>query len=135
MNMRSGMDATPKIAATPSSAAAPRRGQPTDRDITDTADVFGLLADPGRLRLLIALRLGEQNVGQLADLSGLSESATSHALRLLRAHRVVEVRRDGRMAIYRLADVHVSELLEIALAHAEHTELIHPERGGGHGNG
>ncbi|MDQ1719861.1 MAG: ArsR family transcriptional regulator, lead/cadmium/zinc/bismuth-responsive transcriptional [Pseudonocardiales bacterium] len=111
--------------------APPPGVDPSDRDIADTAEVFGLLSDPGRLRLLIALRSGEQNVGRLAALSGLSDSATSHALRLLRAHRVVDVRRVGRMAIYRLADVHVSEFLDTALAHAEHTELIHPERGRG----
>jgi DNA-binding transcriptional ArsR family regulator len=101
---------------------------PAPRIVIDTAEVFGLLSDPGRLRLLVALRVGEQNVGQLAAVCGLSESATSHALRLLRAHRVVEVRRSGRMAFYRLADAHVLQLLDTALEHAEHTELIHPER-------
>jgi ArsR family transcriptional regulator, lead/cadmium/zinc/bismuth-responsive transcriptional repressor len=99
-----------------------------DREITDAAEVFGLLSDPGRLRLLSALRDHERNVGELAELTGLSESSTSHALRLLRAHRVVEGRREGRMAYYRLADDHVRQVLETALAHAVHTELIHPER-------
>ncbi|WP_433220855.1 ArsR/SmtB family transcription factor [Microtetraspora malaysiensis] len=101
---------------------------PTDRDLTDTADVFGLLADPGRLRLLLALLEGELCVCDLAAVSGLSESATSHALRLLRAHRVVSVRRAGRMAYYRLDDAHVRMLLDLAVAHTEHTEAIHPER-------
>lgn len=102
---------------------------PDNRQIVDTAEVFGLLSDPGRLRLISCLRNGEHNVGDLAERTGLSESATSHALRLLRAHRVVDVRREGRMAYYRLADAHVRQLLDVALAHAEHTELIHPERG------
>jgi DNA-binding transcriptional ArsR family regulator len=101
---------------------------PGDREIVDTAEVFGLLGDPGRLRLIACLRGGEHNVGDLAERTGLSESATSHALRLLRAHRVVDVRRAGRMAYYRLADAHVRQLLDVALAHAEHTSLIHPER-------
>ena len=48
-------------------------------------------------------------------------------LRLLRAHRIVQARRDGRMVHYRLADEHVRQLLEVALQHAEHSELIHPE--------
>jgi len=103
---------------------------PTEREVADTADVFGLLSDPGRLRLLIALRAGEANVGALASRSGLSESAASHALRLLRAHQVVQVRRAGRLAFYRLADEHVSELLDTALAHIGHSELAHPERSG-----
>ena len=102
---------------------------PAPADITRAADVFGLLADPGRLRILLVLRAGEANVGQLSRRCGLSESATSHALRLLRAHQVVQVRRIGRLACYRLADAHVADLLGIAIAHIEHTQrLILPTR-------
>ncbi len=101
---------------------------PAPADVDDAADVFALLADPGRLRLLAALRVGEASVGVLARTAGLSESATSHALRLLRAHRIVQVRRQGRMAFYRLADAHVQVLLDTAFAHAGHSALVHPER-------
>lgn len=86
----------------------------------DTSDVFGLLSDSGRLRLLVAMLDGELCVHDLAAVSGLSESAVSHALRLLRAHRVVGVRREGRMAFYRLEDAHVRMLLDLALAHIDH---------------
>lgn len=102
-----------------------RAGMPAGADVADLADVFGLLADPGRLRLLAALLHGELCVGDLAAAAGLSESAASHALRILRAHRVVAVRRSGRMAYYALADVHVRMLLELALAHVEHSDLVH----------
>jgi DNA-binding transcriptional ArsR family regulator len=91
----------------------------------DVADVFGLLSDPGRLRMLAALLDGEASVGRLAELAGLSESSASHALRLLRAHRIVRSRRDGRMVYCRLADDHVRQLLEIALQHAQHSAVIH----------
>src|SRR5262245_26022458 len=104
---------------------------PAEEDLVDTADVFGLLADPRRLRLLLALLDGELCVCDLAAVTGMSESATSHALRLLRAHRVVSTRRDGRMVYYRLDDAHVRMLLDLAVAHTEHTEAIHPERGQG----
>ncbi|RKN04746.1 ArsR/SmtB family transcription factor [Streptomyces radicis] len=107
-----------------------RSRMPLEDELVDTAEVFGLMADPGRLRLLIALREGELCVCDLAAVSGLSESATSHALRLLRAHRVVAARRSGRMAYYRLDDAHVRMLLDLAVAHTEHTEAIHPERTG-----
>ncbi|MQA05525.1 MAG: metalloregulator ArsR/SmtB family transcription factor [Streptosporangiales bacterium] len=103
---------------------------PVESDLADTADIFGLLAEPSRLRLLLALLDGELCVCDLAAVTGLTESATSHALRLLRAHRVVSVRRSGRMAYYRLDDAHVRLLLDLAVAHTEHTEAIHPERGG-----
>ncbi len=111
--------------------AAVRERMPAAVDLADTADVFGLLSDQNRLRLLVALLEGELCVCDLAAVSGLSESAASHALRLLRAHRIVAVRRAGRMAYYRLEDPHVRMLLDLALAHTEHTEILHPERDGG----
>ncbi len=105
--------------------AAVQQAMPSDDDVADVADVFGLLSDPGRLRLMTALLAGELCVGDLAAAAGLSESAASHALRILRAHRVVSVRRSGRMAYYALADEHVRMLLDLALAHIAHTELVH----------
>jgi DNA-binding transcriptional ArsR family regulator len=96
-----------------------------DRDpLIDVADVFGLLSDPGRLRLLTVLLASESSVGRLAELAGLSESSASHALRLLRAHRIVAARRVGRMVYYRLADEHVRQLLEIARQHAQHDVVL-----------
>lgn len=110
-----------------SKVAAVHERMPDPREVHDTAEVFGLLSDPGRLRLLLALLDGEMCVCDLAAVTGQSESATSHALRLLRAHRIVTVRRSGRMAYYRLEDAHVRLLLDVALAHSEHTRPIHPE--------
>ena len=102
---------------------AVRSRMPLDADVEALSEVFGLLADPARLRLATSLlEAGELCVCDLAAATGLSESAVSHALRLLRARRCVQVRRDGRMAYYRLADSHVRLLLEMALTHADHTE-------------
>ena len=87
------------------------------------AEIFALLGDPSRLRLLTALlEAGELCVGDLAAVAGLGESAVSHALRLLRAHRVVAVRRSGRMAYYSLCDGHVRALLTAALEHLGHDD-------------
>jgi DNA-binding transcriptional ArsR family regulator len=105
-----------------------RNALPADADVVDLADVFGLLGDPGRLRLLTALlEGGELCVCDLAASTSMSESAVSHALRLLRAHRVVEVNRRGRMAYYRLADGHVRMLLDLGLTHIGHTTALHVE--------
>ncbi|WP_270152909.1 ArsR/SmtB family transcription factor [Nonomuraea corallina] len=114
----------------PDRVTAVRERMPDAGDLIDTADVFGLLSDPNRLRLLVALLDGELCVCDLAAVTGQSESAVSHALRLLRAHRIVAARRSGRMAYYRLEDPHVRMLLDLALAHIQHTEAIHPERDG-----
>ncbi|GIH23977.1 hypothetical protein Aph01nite_22870 [Acrocarpospora phusangensis] len=108
--------------------AAVRQVMPADEVVQDLADVFSLLSDPGRLRLMAALlEGGEMCVCDLAAATGQSMSAASHALRLLRTHRVVKVRRSGRMAYYQLADSHVRMLFDLALAHIGHSE----ERGDG----
>lgn len=97
-----------------------RAGLPGAQRTAQLAATFTLLGDPNRLRLLTALREGEMCVSDLAAVSGQSESAVSHALRLLRTRRIVTVRRRGRHAFYRLADQHVRLLLELALAHHGH---------------
>ncbi len=104
---------------------AVKEAMPAGGSVAELADVFGLLADPGRLRILTALLEGEMCVCDLAAATGLSESAVSHALRLMRAHRVVRVRRSGRMAYYRLDDAHVRMLLDLALTHTGHTAPLH----------
>ena len=112
----------------PDKVAQVGQAMPPDRDVVDLADVFSLLGEPGRLRLLVALlEAGELCVCDLAAVTGMSESAVSHALRLLRAHRVVSVSRRGRMAFYRLDDGHVRMLLDLGLTHTGHTSAIHPE--------
>jgi DNA-binding transcriptional ArsR family regulator len=111
--------------------AAVRAAAPPDSDVVELADVFALLGDPRRLRILTALaEVGEMCVCDIAATSDMTESATSHALRLLRAHRIVTPRRAGRMAFYRLADAHVRMLIDVGLSHTQHTTAIHPERDG-----
>ncbi len=103
---------------------AVRAGLPPEKPVAELAELLGLLADPSRLRMLMALRsAGELCVCDLAAAAGLRESAVSHALRLLRAHRVVAVSRRGRMAFYRLDDSHIVALLDVALSHLDHAEL------------
>jgi DNA-binding transcriptional ArsR family regulator len=105
---------------------APSTGSPDPAEksydpIAAIADVFKLLGDPTRVRILDALTHGERCVNDLATLVGLSESAVSHQLRLLRASRLVRVRRAGRMAFYSLDDHHVVGLLHDTRKHVEET--------------
>lgn len=105
---------------------AVRAAMPTAEAVADLADVLGLLGDPTRLKLLVALlEAGEMCVCDLAAATGHTESVVSHALRLLRAHRVVSVRRAHRMAYYRLDDTHVRMLLDVGLAHLGHSMIVH----------
>lgn len=114
----------------PGKVAAVQATMPVEADLEDLADVFDLLGEPGRLRLLVSLlEGGELCVCDLAAATGLSESAVSHALRLLRSRRIVSVSRRGRMAYYRLDDAHVRMLLDLGLAHAQHTAARAPTSG------
>jgi ArsR family transcriptional regulator, lead/cadmium/zinc/bismuth-responsive transcriptional repressor len=87
--------------------------------VESIADVFKLLGDPTRVRLVDALSHGERCVCDLSALVNLSESAVSHQLRLLRAARLVRVRRAGRLAYYSLDDHHVVGLLYDTRRHVE----------------
>ena len=89
------------------------------RTVDAIADVFKLLGDPTRVRLVDALTHGERCVCDLAALVGLSESAVSHQLRLLRAAHLVRVRRAGRLAFYSLDDHHVVGLVHDTRKHVE----------------
>ena len=87
--------------------------------VQSLADTFRVLGDPTRVRILDALRDGELCVNDLASRIGLSESAVSHQLRLLRTMRLVRVRREGRLAFYAVDDHHILELLEQASTHVQ----------------
>lgn len=89
----------------------------------ELAETLKALASPSRLRVLYALRSGEKTVEQLAAASGLSQSATSHNLRLLRTIRLVRARRAGRNVFYTLHDHHLPLLLAAIRHHHEH---LHP---------
>lgn len=85
----------------------------------EVASTFAVLADPTRARIVHALSLAQELcVCDLALLLGVSESAMSHQLRLLRDHRVVTRRRAGRVAYYRLADGHIRHILADGTRHA-----------------
>lgn len=85
----------------------------------DLCQTFKALGDPSRLKILWALEYQEMCVCDLAVLLGITESAVSHQLRLLRTLRLVKNRRDGTILYYRLADEHVSQLVRIALEHIQ----------------
>ena len=79
---------------------------------------FKGLADQNRLRILNLLLHGELCVCDIGAVLGMSQSAVSHQLAVLRAARLVAFRREGKTVYYRLADDHVGLLLEVGLGHA-----------------
>lgn len=87
--------------------------------VREIAATFGVLGDPTRVRILDALSAGELCVCDIATLAGISESAVSHQLRLLRGMRLVRARRAGRQVFYTLDDQHIVELLRLAVTHVQ----------------
>ena len=101
----------------PQAVQQARLAMPDHGCVEDASALLKAVADPTRLRLLSALNTGELCVCDLAAVVGISESAISHQLRLLRAHRLVTFRKEGRIAYYRLLDHHVTSLIASALEH------------------
>ena len=83
------------------------------------AETFRVLGDPTRVRILDALARGEVPVCDLAGDLGLTQSAVSHQLRLLRSMRLVRSRRDGRHIYYVLDDDHIAKLFRQGLEHVQ----------------
>jgi len=95
------------------------------REIPDTdiissmAQFFGLLSDPTRLKIVIVLKKQELCVHEIAGAIGLSISAVSHQLRLLKTAKMVKNRRNGKMVYYSLDDEHIEQLLSVADEHVK----------------
>ena len=100
-------------------AEARRSALMAPRTVEGLAETFRVLGDPTRVRILDALSGGELCVCDIAGLVGISESAVSHQLRLLRGMRLVRPRRAGRLVYYAIDDQHILELLRQALTHVE----------------
>ena len=92
---------------------------PDERTLDDLADFFKMLSHPTRLKVIHALEREELCVCDLAAVLGMTESAVSHQLRLLRNMRLVRHRREGKLVYYALDDQHVRELYEAALEHLQ----------------
>ena len=92
-----------------------------DSDYVDlAAEVFALLADPTRIRIILALREGEMSVRDLAEVVGKRPTAVSQHLAKLRMGRMVSARRDGTTMFYSLTDERARNLVSQAVFQAEH---------------
>lgn len=83
----------------------------SDDTIGQLADLFHLLGDPTRLRIVLSCMGQPIAVGDIADALELSSSLVSHHLRLLRAARIVKAERQGKQVFYSAADAHITGLL------------------------
>lgn len=97
-----------------------------DQYVELAAEVFSLLSDPTRIRIILALRAGELPVGELAERVGKSPTAVSQHLAKLRWGKVVSTRQAGTRVFYNLIDEHARELVNHAVFQAEHVVDVFP---------
>ncbi|HEC82669.1 MAG TPA: ArsR family transcriptional regulator [Thermoplasmatales archaeon] len=90
-----------------------------DEIILKIANTSKILGDPTRVKILFALSQKELCVCDLAYLLGMTHSAISHQLRLLRSNNLVKFRKEGKIVYYSLADEHVVKLIEMGVEHAK----------------
>ncbi len=90
---------------------------PNDRDTGNLTELFKLLGDNTRLRILLALDLVELCVCDICEILDMNKSAVSHQLRVLKDADLVTSRKEGRNVFYSLCDDHVRVIIETAMEH------------------
>ena len=92
---------------------------PQEEDLYDLADFFKVFGDATRLKILYVLLCTEMCVYDIAAVLGMSQSAISHQLRVLKQMDLVKNRREGKTIFYSLADDHITTILSQGLDHIE----------------
>ena len=92
---------------------------PDDEVLYDLAELFRVFGDTTRIKILYALFESELCVNDIAQVVGLSQSAVSHQLRLLKASKLVKFRREGKAIYYSLDDDHVRTMIALGMDHVE----------------
>ncbi len=95
--------------------------EPDSQYVELAVEVFAMLADATRVRIVLALRDGEMPVNQLAEMVGKSPAAVSQHLAKMRLGRLVTTRQDGTRVFYRLENEHARKLVTDAIFQAEHS--------------
>ena len=92
---------------------------PNEEILYDLAELFRVFGDSSRIKIMYALFESELCVGDIAAALGMTQSAVSHQLRVLKANKLVKFRRDGKTVIYSLDDDHVRSMLALGMEHVE----------------
>ena len=96
-----------------------RQVLPPDEVLSDLADLFKIFGDSTRIKILYALFESELCVNDIAQVVGISQSAVSHQLRVLKTSKLVKFRRDGKAIYYSLDDDHVRSMISLGMDHVE----------------
>ncbi|GAA0728520.1 metalloregulator ArsR/SmtB family transcription factor [Clostridium malenominatum] len=87
---------------------------------TKLSDLFKVLGDYTRIKIIYALSKRELCVCDIAEVLGMSQSSISHQLRILKSARLVKFRKEGKIVFYSLDDEHIGEIFNAGLTHIEH---------------
>ena len=90
---------------------------PDEDELYDLAEIFKVFGDSTRIKILYVLFEAEMCVCDIAALLGMTQSAISHQLRVLKQMRLVSFRRDGKTVFYKLADAHIQTILAQGMEH------------------
>ena len=99
------------------SVPVPEQLSPNAELLDDLAELYKIFGDSTRIKILYTLFTEERGVGDIARLLGMTMSAISHQLRILKQARLVKPRREGKMVYYALADDHVRTIFAQGLDH------------------
>ena len=94
-----------------------RAKMPDETPVYEVSELFKVFGDSTRARIICALNVEEMCVCDLAALLGMSQSAISHQLRLLKVSRIVKSRKQGRVVYYSLDDAHIGQIFAMAFDH------------------
>lgn len=97
--------------------AAVRRQMPEEDDLYDLAELYKVFGDSTRIKILYVLFAAELCVYDIARLLGMTQSAVSHQLRILKNNKLVKYRREGKTVFYSLDDDHVRSILQLGMEH------------------
>ena len=92
---------------------------PAEEALYDLAELFKVFGDSTRIKILYALLEAELCVGDIAQLLGMSQTAVSHQLRVLRVNKLVKGRKEGKIVFYSLADDHVRTIIDQGMEHVD----------------
>jgi len=90
---------------------------PKDEELFDLAELFKVFGDSTRIRILYILFESEMCVCGIAEILGMTQSAISHQLQVLKKSKLVRFRREGKTVFYSLADSHVRTILDQGMEH------------------
>ena len=97
--------------------AAVRKQMPDEDDLYDLAELYKVFGDSTRIKILYVLFAAELCGYDIAQLLGMTQSAVSHQLRILKNNKLVKFRREGKTVFYALDDDHVRSILKLGMEH------------------